>query len=158
MIHSEEKKMRKQRALRSLKKLAKFLVNIFCFPLIFSKCCPWLIMTLQRDFWNEEFSIRFWSDLVIQFQTWLSVFTQPQLMAWPSNKEGVWSLNTYWAVDIVRHPIRLPASPLIKINGPFPGLGSLFPIHLSAQDGGFMPMFRNSVWEQSCVHLERSAF
>lgn len=50
----------------------------------------------------------------------------------------MWSLNTYWAVDIVMHPIRFPASPLIKINGPFPVLGSLFPIHLSAQDSGFM--------------------
>lgn len=50
----------------------------------------------------------------------------------------MWSLNTYWAVDIAMHPIRLPASPLIKINGPFPVLGSLFPTHLSAQDSGFM--------------------
>lgn len=55
-------------------------------PLIFSKLLSLISDTITLVFLKHHFSIRIWSDLVIQFQAWLSVFTQAQLMALPSNK------------------------------------------------------------------------
>lgn len=55
-------------------------------PLIFSKLLSLISDTITLVFLKHHFPIRIWSDLVIQFQAWLSVFTQAQLMALPSNK------------------------------------------------------------------------
>lgn len=55
-------------------------------PLNIFKLLSLISDTITLVFLKHHFSIRIWSDLVIQFQAWLSVFTQAQLMALPSNK------------------------------------------------------------------------